>query len=275
MAEAKDPNRYQALIQWVFDRNFRPGDEEVSWNREELEEGAKALGIQLPKNLGDVVYSVRYRNPLPVSVQAQAPSGRHWIIRGNGRAKYKFVAVAAAARVLPRTDLIVTKVPDATPEIIRSSTLGDEQALLALVRYNRLIDVFLGVAAYSLQNHLRTTAAGIGQVEVDEIYVAVDRYGAQYVLPVQAKGGKDEIGVTQAEQDLAVCAAKFPDLVARPIAAQFMAGDVIALFELAVQDSEIVVLREHHYKLVSAGAVTAADRALYERAAGLPPRVGP
>jgi hypothetical protein len=178
---------------------------------------------------------------------------------------YEFAAVSAAARVLPRADLVVTKVPDATPEIIRASALGDEQALLALVRYNRLIDVFLGVAAYSLQNHLRTTAPGVGQVEVDEVYVAVDRYGTQYVLPVQAKGGKDELGVTQAEQDIVVCAAKFPELVARPIAAQFMPDDVIALFELTVQDAEVVVLREQHYKLVPSSDITRQDRAIYSR----------
>ncbi|MDR0488687.1 MAG: hypothetical protein LBG99_04685 [Propionibacteriaceae bacterium] len=209
---AETTNRYATLIEWVFFRNYIEGASQVPWERKELEEGAKELGIELPKNLGDVIYSVRYRTSLPDTVIAKAPEGKHWIIRGAGKARYEFVA-SAVARVLPRVDLIVTKVPDATPEIIRSSALGDEQALLALVRYNRLIDIFLGVAAYSLQNHLRTTAPGIGQVEVDEVYVAVDRYGTQYVLPVQAKGGKDELGVTQAEQDIAVCAAKFPELV--------------------------------------------------------------
>ena len=69
--------------------------------------------------------------------------------------------------------------------------MSDEQALLAKVRYNRLIDVFLGVAAYSLQNHLRTTVSDVGQLEIDEIYVGVDRQGRQYVMPVQAKGGSD------------------------------------------------------------------------------------
>jgi len=47
------------------------------------------------------------------------------------------------------------KIPDATPEIVAAYALSDEQALLAKVRYNRLLDIFLGVAAYSLQNHLR------------------------------------------------------------------------------------------------------------------------
>ena len=258
-------NRYSALIEWVFFQNYAEGSTHVPWERKELEEGASALGIELPKNLGDVVYSVRYRTSMPEAVADKAPDGKHWIIRGAGRSRYEFVAVSAAARVLPRDDLVITKVPDATPEIIRASALGDEQALLALVRYNRLIDIFLGVTAYSLQNHLRTTAPGIGQVEVDEVYVAVDRYGTQYVLPVQAKGGKDELGVIQAEQDIAVCVAKFPDLIPRPVAAQFMADDVIALFELTVQDGEMVVVREQHYKLVHSDEITTYDKAIYSR----------
>ncbi len=70
---------------------------------------------------------------------------------------------------------IAIKIPDATPEIVSAYALSDEQALLAKVRYNRLLDIFLGVATYSLQNHLRTTVTGLGQAEIDEIYVAIDR----------------------------------------------------------------------------------------------------
>ena len=137
------------------------------------------------------------------------------------------------------------------------------------MRYNRLIDIFLGVAAYSMQNHLRTHVRGIGQVEVDEVYLAVDRYGVQYILPTQAKGGTDRIGITQIEQDLAMCDLKFPGLVARPIAAQFV-GDIIALFELAVQDESIVIVRESHYRLVPHNEITAADRELFKSQAMIP-----
>ena len=91
----------------------------------------------------------------------------------------------------------VIKIPDATPEIISAYALNDEQALLAKVRYNRLIDLFLGITANSLQNHMRTTVKGIGQIEIDEVYVALDRRGIQYVIPVQAKGGKDQLSVVQ------------------------------------------------------------------------------
>ncbi|MCL1899623.1 MAG: transposase [Promicromonosporaceae bacterium] len=260
------PNRYAALLEWVFDRYYTEGTTVVPWERADLEEGAAALGMKLPKNLGDIVYAARFRQGLPDSVTAKAPEGKEWVIRGTGHSKYAFSAVRLV-RIRPQENLVVTKIPDATPELIRASTLGDEQALLALVRYNRLIDVFLGVAAYSLQNHLRTTAPGIGQTEVDEVYVAVDRYGVQYVLPIQAKGGRDEIGITQVEQDLAVCEAKFPELKVRPIAVQFMDNDQIALFELALSNDEIVIVREQHYQLVPATDITDEDRALYHQSA--------
>lgn len=74
------------------------------------------------------------------------------------------------------------------------------------MRYNRLIDVFLGITTYSLQNHLRTTVKQIGQLEIDEIYVGIDKLGRQYVIPVQAKGGRDQIAVVQAKQDILCCA---------------------------------------------------------------------
>lgn len=54
------------------------------------------------------------------------------------------------------------------------------------MRYNRLIDIFQRVAAYSLQNHLRTSVPGMGQIETDEIYLAIDNRGRQFVIPVQA-----------------------------------------------------------------------------------------
>jgi hypothetical protein len=129
--------------------------------------------------------------------------------------------------------------------------LNDEQALLAKIRYNRLIDIFTGVTCYSLQNHLRTTLSEMGQVETDEVYVGIDKQGVHYIFPVQAKGGKDKIGVVQIGQDFAMCAEKFPNAVGRPIAAQFMDDDTIVLFEFAQTEEGIRILTEKHYRLVA------------------------
>lgn len=269
MSEPKaELNRYKALLEHIFFGEafgaYRPGKTELEFEREDLERAATELGIKLPKNLGDVVYSIRYRTPLPESVLATQEEGKEWIVEGAGRARYRF-SLVPINRILPNRDLVTTKIPEATPEIIGSYALNDEQALLAKVRYNRLIDVFLGITAYSLQSHLRTSVKGVGQIEIDEVYVGVDRHGVQYVVPVQAKGGNDQLSVVQAKQDIACCAEKFPGLVCRSISAQFMDDDRIAMFELAVEDDQVRVVDEKHYKLVAGEHITPQDLAAYRR----------
>jgi hypothetical protein len=263
-------NRYQALIAEIFSNHYANGVTEFEFARSEIEDAALKLDFPSPKNIGDVLYSVRYRNSLPQSILNCTPVGYEWIIQGAGRAAYRF-KLALISRILPRHDLLTIKIPDATPEIISAYALSDEQALLARIRYNRLMDVFLGITTYSLQNHLRTTVAGVGQIEIDEIYVGVDKFGRQFVIPVQAKGGTDKHGVVQTQQDIACCREKFPHLICRPISAQFMNDQRIALFELTLQNEEIRVVEERHYELLPASSITHADLSLYNNAARTTP----
>ena len=235
---------------------------EVDFERDDIIGASEELKINPPKNLGDLIYSFRYRAALPESIQRQAPEGEAWMIRGVGSAKYRFVLVPNVA-LTPNPNIAETKVPDATPGVVAKYALSDEQALLAKLRYNRLVDVFTGVACYSLQNHLRTTVPDIGQVETDELYVGVDKKGIHYVIPVQAKGGKDKLSIVQIEQDLALCGAKFPSLICRPVAAQFMKDNVIALFEFEQSDKGVAITSEKHYKLVPPEDVTEADLEAY------------
>jgi hypothetical protein len=261
----KKPNRYTQIIEQIFLSRYEAGATEVPFEREDIVRVARKLRVKLPKNLGDLVYSFRYRAQLPESVRANAPKGTEWIIRPAGAAKYCFVAVGKAA-IAPRAMFSETKIPDSTPGVISMYALSDEQALLAKLRYNRLIDIFTGVTCYSLQSHLRTAVPKMGQVETDEIYVGLDKRGAHYVFPVQAKGRGESLGIVQIEQDVAVCATKFPSLVCRPIGAQFMEGDLIALFEFEEGKDGISISAEKHYRLVPPEELTAEDlRAYRER----------
>lgn len=263
MSKEKGPtNRYNALIQEIFLDRYKSNSREIFFDRGDLTKAAQKLKIVLPKNLGDVIYSLRYRTELPPAILKTQPKGKEWIIEGVGRAKYAFRLVKKN-RIAPNPGLIRIKVPDATPEIIAKYALSDEQALLAKVRYNRLLDIFLGIACYSLQNHLRTTVKRIGQIEIDEIYVGLDRNGRQFVLPVQAKGGSDQLAVVQTKQDIACCAVKFPNLICRAISAQFLENDIIALFELALEDDEVRIVEERHYALVAADQITPDDLHAY------------
>ena len=67
----------------------------------------------------------------------------------------------------------------------------------------------------------------------------------------------------RAKQDIACCAEKFPDLVCRSISAQFMDDDRIAIFELTVQDDQVKIVDEKHYKLVPSDGISRSDLAAY------------
>jgi len=257
---------YASIIQKIFLAKFKSGMREVDFEREDIVKFGRRLKVSLPKNLGDLVYSFRYRAALPIAIQSTANSGEVWIIRPAGAARYRFVLVPDKPLV-PNGNMTSTKVPDCTPGIVAKYAFNDEQALLTKVRYNRLVDIFSGVVCYSIQNHLRTTVAGMGQVETDELYVGVDKKGIHYIFPVQAKGGTDKLSIVQIEQDFAVCKRKFPSLLCRPIAAQFMQDGVIALFEFEQSDAGVTISSEKHYKLVPPEDVTEADLAGYRQRA--------
>jgi hypothetical protein len=265
MAEKKDKSaQYVPIIVHIFRKYWQKGIQEFEFHRDELVEAAETIGVERPDNLGDIIYAFKFRRDLPKEIEKTAPKGKAWIIEGAGRSRYRFRLVEVGGTTIkPRSDIAATKIPDSTPEMIAGYALGDEQALLAKVRYNRLIDIFLGLTTYSLQNHLRTQVKGMGQIEIDEIYVGLNRQGAHYVIPVQAKGGSDKLSPVQTLQDMACCKIKFPDLICRPVSAQFMDDDVIALFELTIEAGRVLIVEERHYRLVPSDDIDADTKKQY------------
>ena len=259
----KKENRYNAILSEIFRRHHQPNGKTTIFQRKEIVSVANELKIELVDNKGDAVYALRYRTDLPADITKTAPAGFEWVIAPAGKGLYQFQLVKGSARILPRTDAAMIKIPDSTPEIIKKYARTEEQALLARVRYNRLIDTFLGVTAYSLQSHLRSYVKHKGQMEIDEIYVGVNRSGEHFLVPVQAKGGKDFLSVVQSRQDIEWCKQEFPLLTCRAVSAQFTANEVIALFETNVEDDAVRVLEEKHYKLVPRGEITDDDLTEY------------
>ena len=138
--EKRKPN-YEAIIEKIFSDHHKNGVKEFKFEREEIATAAIDLGIETPKNLGDVIYTYRYRAKLPQPIVDTLPKNKHWLILGDGDARYRF-RLSNLAYIEPTVGLMVRKIPDATPEIITRYAFNDEQALLAKIRYNRLVDTF-------------------------------------------------------------------------------------------------------------------------------------
>jgi hypothetical protein len=261
----RGPNRYEMILLHVFENKFVPGSGLVPFTRDELVDASAELKLERPKNVGDLLAYFRYRSALPNKIVQSAPAGKSWVILPAGRGKYRLQAVELPD-VNPNKGLLAIKVPDSTPGIISRYAKGDEQALLAKVRYNRLVDIFTGITCYSLQSHYRTTVPDLGQIETDEVYVGVDKGGVHYVLPVQAKGDTGgRLALVQVDSDLLMCREKFGGLVCRPIGAQFLEGGTIAMFEFEVTERGLEVAAEHHYRLVRPDELTAEELESYRK----------
>jgi len=89
----KEPNCYTKILEAIFAKHFKNNATEIEFERTEFSQVADELGITLPKNLGDVLYSFRYRTLLPKFITSKAPKGYEWIIRPAGKGKYKLVTV--------------------------------------------------------------------------------------------------------------------------------------------------------------------------------------
>jgi len=200
-------NLYAVLMEKLFFAHYKPGLLEFTFARDELSATAAELDVALPKNLGDVVYSFRYRNPLPQSILATADQGLVWIIKGAGLGRYLFKQ-ARASRIEPDAAMLPIKVPNAT-------------------------------------------------------YVGIDRRGRQFIVPVQAKVGRDQHGVVQTEQDIAFCQERFPGLLCRAVSVHALKHNRIALFELAISDDEVGIVDQKHYTLVPSSEITVDDLRRY------------
>ncbi len=88
------------------------------------------------------------------------------------------------------------------------------------------------------------------------------------MIPVQAKGGRDQLGIVQVEQDIALCASaqKIKNLECLPVAAQFMEDDVIALFLMQQDSSDNVrIQHEKHYRLTPSSEMSAEEIRQYRK----------
>ncbi len=78
----------------------------ISFDREELASASETLNIPRIKNLGDIVYSYRFRKDLPDAINETAQTGCEWIIMGAGIGSYEF-RLSQIAKIEPAAEQLV------------------------------------------------------------------------------------------------------------------------------------------------------------------------
>ncbi len=67
-------SKYDRVIEKVFFDNYSETSK-ISFDREELASASETLNIPRIKNLGDIVYSYRFRKDLPDAINETAQTG--------------------------------------------------------------------------------------------------------------------------------------------------------------------------------------------------------
>jgi len=247
MSKRKNLNAYDQVLIRVFRKHWKTGLAEIPFSKDDLIDAAAAVGLRI-KNIADILYTYRSRRKLPDTLREKG----NWIIAAKGSGKYAFVSVSGASIVQIPGHIKIYPIPYAVPEIVATNLAQDEQGLLTIVRYNRLLDVFTGLACFHLQSHVRTQVAGHGQVEVDDLYVGVDKDGRGFVLPVEAKDAGESLGVDKAVSLALFAKAKYKSLICRPIAVIRQSPSLFACveFEPVTELSKVAVLDIRRYQLV-------------------------
>jgi hypothetical protein len=245
---------YDRVIAYVFQKIYQAapsGSDILEFTKRDIEGAISELGLRLrTRNVPDIIYTYRSgRSELPEAILQYG----NWAIEGQGKGKYRFRKLSRSPYFDIPSDVEITGIPDATPLIVLQYQGSDEQTFLARVRYNRLLDIFTSLTTYHLQSHFRTTVRGIGQVEVDDLYIGLDTDGKAYILPVEAKVGlREQLGVIQIAQMVQFTRRSFPDLATRPVGIKMMLdGSYLFLeFNDAENADSLATKRYKRYKLI-------------------------
>lgn len=247
-AEDGEQKEYDQVIAELFGRLRRGGGTRLPFAKKDIEQAVADLGLEI-RNIPDIAYTYRTgRSPLPAEILKHG----HWAIDGAGKGRYVFVKLRRSPYFDLPADMEKVPIPDATPQVVLKYQGGDEQALLARVRYNRLVDTFVGLTAYHLQGHFRTTVRGLGQVEIDDLYLGVDEDGAWAALPIESKVGGERLGVVQVRALALFARQQFPGMKVRPLGIKTLNDGTLLFIEFSDRtDLDSVAARRYkRYELV-------------------------
>ena len=261
---------YVPVILKLFNDRYRPGASSVVFSLDDVRNAVDAVraASNTPdkissRNPADVVYRMRSRTKLPDEILSK---GFH-VLRAVGRGLYQFEKASSGIIDTPANPLI--EAIDQTPMPVRRllpETMAemDEQALLSVVGYCRLLDHFTGMTIYRLRSHVRKSVPGIGQAELDAIDVGIASGDddVPVVFPIEAKAVADELNRVQIFNMLQYAKHYFPNLTVRPLAIKVDYQSAVHLmeFNLAARPADLRVVKAASYAINTSDAQLASIR---------------
>ncbi len=249
-SESQDLSLYDKVLLKVFHQHYNQGAEYLKFSKDELAEACEQYGVTI-KNIPDIIYTYRTRRVLPDDIRKTG----HWAIEPAGRGFYAFRLLQNSPHFnIPFYDYAPIDIHNAIPELVEKLLRYDEQSLLTRVLYNRLIDIFTGLTCFHIQNHYRSFVEGMGEVELDALYVGIDKTGKLYILPIEAKSQaeNDMIGRIQISQMAKLVRQDFADLDRRILAIKYLKDGTIVIIEFddQVEPDDFKIVSVSRFRLI-------------------------
>jgi hypothetical protein len=242
---------YVPILREIVRRSYEPGTQRIEFTKQDVEQVADDLGLKLG-NAADVVYRMRSRTRLPDDILDLGFT----VLRGIGRGRYALEVGGEAVVHLPEHEIFDHN--DQTPLPVRRllpedlSEL-DEQGLLTLVGYCKLLDHFTGLTVYRLRSHVRKSVPEVGQAELDEIDVGVALRDDEIpvVFPIEAKAADEVINRVQIATAVAYCQTYFPGHEIRPLVVKLTYDGILHFLEFRATTSlpGLRIVSSHGYRL--------------------------
>jgi len=269
---------YVPILREIVKRKYTEGAQRIEFTKQDIESVADELGIKVG-NAADLVYRMRARTRLPDDILDLGFT----VLRGVGRGRYALEVGGEAIVRLPEHEVLDHN--DQTPLPVRrllpeSVVELDEQGLLTIVGYCKLLDHFTGLTVYRLRSHVRRSVPNVGQAELDEIDVGVALRDDEVpvVFPLEAKAAEEVINRVQVATAVAYCETYFPGHEIRPIVVKLTYDGVLHFLEFR-PTTVLAGLRVIHsvgYRLNLSQRqleLIRASRATLDRSAVAPPRL--
>ena len=269
---------YVPILKEIVRRRYSPGTERIEFTKPDIEAIAEEIGIKIG-NAADLVYRMRSRTRLPDEILDLGFT----VLRPVGRGQYSLEVGAEAVVPLPAHEILDHN--DQTPLPVRrllpeSLAELDEQGVLTIIGYCKLLDHFTGMTVYRLRSHVRRSVPNVGQAELDEIDVGVAFRDddVPVVFPIEAKAADEVINRVQVATAVAYCETYFPGHEIRPIVVKVTYDGVLHFLEFpaTTAQADLSVTQSRGYRLNASQRqleLIRSTRASLDRAAVKPPRL--
>jgi hypothetical protein len=221
LSHGKRSSVYVPIILKIFREGYAKGVTSIEFTLDDVRAAADALGVrERTRNAGDVVYRMRARTRLPpeivdagFNILRQIGRGRYCLEKGEN----VIVDLEEDPTIIETIDTTPLPVRRLLPEMLAEI---DEQGLLTIINYCKLLNHFTGLNVYRLRNHVRKSVKGVGQAEVDtvDVGVALSDEEEPIIFPIEAKAREDAINKVQIAAQVQFARQYFPDCEIRPLA---------------------------------------------------------